>query len=542
MFDNTKPNIILLTEHTEGSSMIKSIGPYRVASELRNAGFQVAVLNHLSGFSIEELKHILTNIISDQTLFVGINNFFYADLSKISAENNIFWAPPDLGSFLPHGKKFNKEIKKLIKSTNSKCKIVLGGPNATDQSYVSDFDFVVVGYAENSIVNLAKYLFSPSTPLEKSYKSIYGPVIVNDSKAEGFNFTDSNTIYNDDDIILPGETLVLEIARGCIFSCAFCSYPLNGKKKLDYIRSKDRIRDELIRNYKKFGVNRYIFSDDTFNDSTEKCQMIYEISKSLPFKLEWWAYLRLDLFKAHPQTIEWLIESGLRAAFFGIETLNPSTATAIGKGGNREQLFSVAHQIKEKYGDFISLHGSFIFGLPYEDIDSMKKTGDFLLGNQNPLDSWSIQPLNIRPASKTYSNDFLSDIDRNYSKYGYKDCGESFFQTESEYAFTRHPNGFMMWENQYTDWYAVRELAKLINLEKISKTKAKVLGIRAFGHAGLGLPLEEFLNKPLSNVNWRQVNLAKHYRTEQYKKELFKKFNIPTLDTSNAKLFHETRS
>ena len=529
MFDNTKPNIILLTDHTDNQIMTKSVGTYRVATELRKAGFQVAVLNHLSMFTVDELKHIITNMISDHTLFVGINNFFYADLSKVSYKDGIFWVPADQGTFLPHGKHFNKEIKQLIKTANPNCKIVLGGPNATDHVYTNDFDFVVAGYAEISIVNLAKHLLNPSVTLEKSYKSIHGPVIVNDSKAEGFDFVESDTVYHNDDVVLPGETLVLEIARGCIFSCAFCSYPLNGKKKLDYIRSKERIRDELMRNYQKFRVTRYIFSDDTFNDSPEKCQMIYEISKTLPFKLEWWAYLRLDLLRAHPQTIEWLIEGGLRSAFFGIETLHPQAGTAIGKGGGRDQLFSVVQQIKEKYGNLVSLHGSFIFGLPHEDIDSMKKTGDFLLSDQNPLDTWNIQPLTIRPSNKTYSNDFLSDIDKNFSKYGYEDCGADFFSSQPKNMFAKHPNGFMMWKNQYTDWHAVEELSAAFNIGRTAKQNAKLLGIRAFGLAGLGLSLDKFLNKEIKSINWDDTKTAKNYRIVQYKKKIFEQFSIPRI-------------
>jgi radical SAM superfamily enzyme YgiQ (UPF0313 family) len=30
------------------------------------------------------------------------------------------------------------------------------------------------------------------------------------------------------------KVLPIEIARGCIFKCKFCSYPLNGKQNLDF--------------------------------------------------------------------------------------------------------------------------------------------------------------------------------------------------------------------------------------------------------------------------------------------------------------------
>ena len=531
MFDNTKPNVIIISDKTEVLSMIKTAGPYKVASELRIAGFEVAVIHHLSCFSIDEIKHVLKNLISDHTIFVGINNFFYADLGKkIFQEDigSIQLGECTPGSFLPHGKEFNKEIKQLIKTTNPNCKIVLGGPGASDQSHFNDFDYLVVGYADNSIINLARHLLDSTTKLEKSYKSVYGPIIINDSKAEDYDFVNSKMNYQDSDGIISGETLVIELARGCIFKCTFCSYPLNGKKKLDFIRSKERIRDELINNYQQFGVTRYIFSDDTVNDSPEKCKMIYEISKSLPFKLEWWGYIRLDLMRAHPETIEWLFESGLRAAFFGIETLNPKTASAIGKVGNRQQLFSVIEKIKEKYGNSVNLHASFIFGLPYEDMDSMKTTADFLLSNANPLDSWSTQALNIRPSGKVYSNEFLSDIDKNYSKYGYQDAGELIINSMTG-SIARHPNGFMDWRNQHTDYQSVVALSLAVNQERLLKKQLIVPGNGAFMLAGLGVPLDYFLNKEISSLNWHAVDVIKYKRSQQYKKKIFKECKIPDM-------------
>ena len=63
-FDNSKHNIILISDHTDTLFMSKTIGPYKVARELRLAGYEVAVLHHAHIFSYEEIEHILTNLIS----------------------------------------------------------------------------------------------------------------------------------------------------------------------------------------------------------------------------------------------------------------------------------------------------------------------------------------------------------------------------------------------------------------------------------------------------------------------------------------------
>lgn len=534
VFDNSKPNCIILSDRTDVLGMAKTLGPYKVASELRASGFEVLVIHHLHVFTLDEIKQILQQAVSAKTLFVGFNNFFYADLSQAMQQASggveLGVIPP--GALLPHGKQFNSEIKQLIKQVNPNCQLVLGGPTAYDNNDHAIFDYVVVGYAESSVVNLAKHLLDKSVQLEKSYKSVYGPVIVNDSRAEGYDFVNCELNYVDHDNILPGETLQFEIARGCIFKCAFCSYPLNGKKKLDFIRSKDKIYNELVSNYNKFGTTRYIFCDDTFNDSVEKCRMIYEISQQLPFKLEWWGYIRLDLMRAHPETIEWLFESGLRSALFGIETLNPETSKIVGKGGDRESLFAVVRKIKEKYGPKVNLHGTFIFGLPRESVESMQQTAEFLLSDQNPLDSWAVQPLNIKPANNNYSNDFLSAIDRDFAKFGYTNLGEAHSQGRGMYTMVKYPTGQMIWKNEHTDYLAVEAFAEQVRAQEAEKNKNRVSGMGSFTFASLGVDLDDILNKLHSDVDWNKLDQLKLARAIEYKQKVIDTVGMTNMNFS----------
>jgi radical SAM superfamily enzyme YgiQ (UPF0313 family) len=303
---------------------------------------------------------------------------------------------------------------------------------------------------------------------------------------------------------------------------------MNGKKKLDFIKHQDLIRQELLDNYNRFGVKKYIFCDDTFNDSPEKCKMIYDISKSLPFELDWWAYMRLDLLRAHPETIEWVFESGCRAAFFGIETLYPKTAKAIGKGGDREQLFNVVKKIKDKYGKKVSLHGSFIFGLPHEPFDSMVSTANFLLSEDNPLDIWGTQPLNIKPTSMSSSMDFLSDLDRNYEKYGYVNAGSQ-KPTGGVYAKERHFFGHMLWKNEETDYLAVEQLCADVREKQIAKKKDHISTTGAFHLTSLGFDPSYFLNKTNQEIDWHSVDQLKLARVLEYKERIFQGLKIPQM-------------
>lgn len=518
MFDNTKPNVILLSDIGNQIPMEKTIGPFKIAKQLRDAGFEVAVVHHLMTFSVSEIKHILTNLISSQTLFVGVNNYFY---KKVANQNVFELIYPDPGSIIPHGKEYNIQIKNLLKEINPNCKLVLGGPSASDVEHNKIFDYVLLGYAEISSINLAKHLLDSTTKLEKSKKSIFGPIIVDDSKAESYDFVNHIMEYQDHDAILDNETMVMEVGRGCIFKCKFCSYPLNGKKKLDFIRVEENLYRELMTNYEKYGTTRYTVSDDTLNDSVEKCEMLYNLRQKLPFQPEFWAYIRLDLLAAHPETIDMLYQSGLRAPFYGIESLNEESAKFIGKGGSRDRLIDTLKFIKKKYGNSINQTGSFIFGLPRESLKSMEQTAEWLLSEDNPLDTWDIFPLMLRDTNLIHAtNGFISDFDLNWKKYGYTDTGSKSLKYFKE--------GAIVWRNEYTDFNYVTSYIEEINKLSQQKKINRVGGRIALVIASLtNIKLEDIFNKRFDEVDWHLLDKLKLQKTLEYKNKLFYHCNIP---------------
>ena len=503
-----KPNVILFSDHTEVLYMQKTLGVFKIANELRNAGFTVQVISHLHTFSVNEVKELLSDLVSDETLFIGFSPFFY----KLTDDPEILSSGADhqlgglnyrrkqLGSMLPHGIKYNQEIKQHVSRLNSNCKFVLGGPDAIDSGHITDYDYVVIGYADNSIINLAKHLSSNET-LINSRKSLHGPIIIDDRVADGYDFTSIPTLYSVNDLILPGETISIEVSRGCIFRCKFCAYPLNGKKKTDYIKLEDILYREFLDNYQKYGVTRYTFADDTFNDSQEKVHMLHRISQRLPFDLEYWAYIRLDLLSRYPETISLLYESGCRAFYFGIETMHAESAKSIGKGGDRKKHIETLQQLKKMYGNKVMLHGSFIFGLPKEDVDSMKYTGTQLSTGEIPLDSWFISPLYFSP-----HRNFVSELDKNFSNYGY--------------SLQALKHGGYDWKNQYTNFRECNDIANHFMMEGDISGQKKISGAQSFYIAGLGFDLDYSCNKSIADFDWHSVTLKKQQRQLEYKSAL----------------------
>lgn len=522
-FDKVKPNVILITDHTDTVFLTRSIGPHKIAHELRLSGYEVAVLNFAHIFSFEEILHILQNLISARTLFVGFNNMFYKSIKnqRVVEGQGLVYDEKEIGTMLPHGKDKNAEITRFIKGLNPNCRTVLGGPTAQDISLNSDFDFVVIGYADTSIINLANYIAGKELLL-KSHRSIHGPTIINDSTAANFDFVNSNLSYRSYDCILPGETLTIEISRGCIFKCAFCNYPLNGKKKLDFIKSSESIKSEFLQNYEKYRITRYIFSDDTFNDSIEKIQLIHDISKQLPFKLEYWAYVRLDLLAAHPETIDLMFDSGLRGCHFGIETFNAEVGKRIGKGMPKEKQLAALRYIKSKWGDQVMLHGSFISGLPGETEESIQETLTELLDENCPLDSWFIQSTRIQNHIGNPNTEFISKIEQNPEEYGYKNIRPM------------ENSGYLDWETDFMSRSRAEEIATQHQLYVQQSGAVKISGLTSFYIAGLGFDLAHSTNARANAVDWYAIVIKKDQRVAEYKQRFYSEFGIPVYSTDRG--------
>jgi radical SAM superfamily enzyme YgiQ (UPF0313 family) len=303
-----------------------------------------------------------------------------------------------------------------IKQRNSKVKITVGGPKAASYIDLPEFDNVFIGSSETMVLDYANSL-SGCGP-----KRIFNKVVDYDSNAQNrsWEFRESVTEYIEEDLLLSSEFINIEFSRGCMFQCAFCSYPLIGQTSArDIIKYKDTIRNEFMNNWEKWGVTKYLIVDSTFNDSTEKLQLVKEVVKSLPFTPKFWAYARIDLFPAHPEQAQLMLDIGVTEVLFGLESLNESTGKAINKGHKKNTLKGLKIA-KEVWKDKIFLCASAVLGLPKETIESYEDTVKWFIteGNQY-LDRLGYSPLTF--ASSIFDPRYVetSVIDRDMKKFGY---------------------------------------------------------------------------------------------------------------------------
>lgn len=404
---------LLLCGNNTLPGILRNAGPARLATELRDAGFETICVDIgiLGVKNVDTVEKIINKFVGRDTLWVGISTTFLTHILGVPfmRQNNLAEESID-DTVLKH-------VLDLCKKKNPNIKFVLGGGYFRDLSKYGFYHFK--GYADHELIEFTKWC------KDSSYKMVgvnrVGKVI--DCK-EYDHFVTSRIKWHDTDFIMPNETLPIEVSRGCIFRCKFCAFPLNGKSKGEWIKHYDVLKSELIYNYEQYGVTRYIFSDDTYNDSAEKMSELYEhVFSKLPFKLSFSCYIRLDLMHRFKETAEVLEKSGLRSALLGIETNNPESSKIIGKGLSFEKQIEYLWELRDKEFKNTLTASAFIFGLPKDTKESMNELERFLLSPENPLDHWTCRPLGINPVESSDHKKYFSEFDLNYEKYGYRIVG-----------------------------------------------------------------------------------------------------------------------
>lgn len=436
MFD-----IILFSGIGRNTFDVKPIGIYKIASILRNAGYTVKTINFFESITNEQFKKIVDNYVSEKTKIVGLS----ATVLKNYTTNEYFGIPND------------DLLKRIdyIRNKNSNIKFILGGAqisNTLDNILKSfeTFDYIVKGQGEEAILHIVNHTYNRSKLITNT---ITKPFIVTDRTYTYSNFNTSPHTFHKDDNIQQGECLPLEIARGCIFKCKFCSYDLTNKKFDEFTKHENLLKNEILYNYENFKTKHYLIVDDLINDSEEKVDMLLRITESLPFEISMGGYARLDMLWRYPTMIDKMKKMGIKSVFFGIETTNDKSGKIVGKGLGLSRINQTLDMLYDKWQNQIHITASLIFGLPNDNQESVKEMSDWAIEKikSKRIHIVTSQPLTIHPTLGK------AEIDKNPEKFGYK-------ITDLETSITKHRYSMSPanWEtNTYSFEQAVSDSAEL---------------------------------------------------------------------------------
>lgn len=419
--------VIFLSDNTSFGKVgaQRYIGPYSVAHALESAGYDTVVIDYFNRKTdfVEYFKKLLTK----DTIFVGISSTFISPAysTKLWYSANALTHSTESYSSTPLMFKDSIDLKNWLaairEAINEVCpqaKIFVGGAKVQfllnyPNSDLHNIDYFFWGAADSVIVEIADQLVRNS---DLHCIEVNGHKVIDTQSNYKISKDCPPFEWQHKWAIQTDEALPIEISRGCIFNCKYCHY----EKKESFRKNLESLKAEIIRNYEKFGTTKYHFCDDCFNDSRGKVEAVCNMLISLPFKIEWVSYARVDVAIKFPDTVRLMVDSGAKALHWGIETLNSKVAKQVGKGTPSELVMKFLLDFYKDYGDRCLSHGSFITGLPGETAETQMKTIDWICDN-DALNFITVGPLKLFPYKNSFDGQAMdfSDYSRDPKKYGF---------------------------------------------------------------------------------------------------------------------------
>ena len=378
-------------------------GIHRIATHLRQQGWDVEVIDFVDFWTAEELKELFDSRVNANTKLIG--------LSYLSNRvGNI----PAINAFCEYAKSKKPDI------------IVMSG-GQVEPLYYTATDYHINGYGEYALDDLLKYLFSNGDRPKFSLNSFsmankkVRVLDANNDTYKAYPFRDPMIKYEKRDFIVPNEWGHMELSRGCKFKCAFCFLPALGVKG-DFTRDAESFREHIMHAYDNWGIENYLLSDETLNDSTEKLTKFADVVETLPWKPYFAGFVRADLLISRPRDREEMVRMGLLGHFYGIESFHAEAVKSVGKGMHPDKvkagLLNVKAWFKERVGKRYRGTVNLIGGLPHETLESLYATAEWLKTNWSDQE-WGGSELEIQDggSADVYNASTLSE---SWASAGYR--------------------------------------------------------------------------------------------------------------------------
>jgi hopanoid biosynthesis associated radical SAM protein HpnJ len=232
----------------------------------------------------------------------------------------------------------------------------------------NEFDFTIKEVAEGRALRDIKGL---------SYRNGAGAIVHNVDRAVLENMDELpfvTPIYKRDIGIenyfigyLKHPYISLYTGRGCKSRCTFCLWPQTVGGHRYRTRSVGHVIDEMRWAQKAFPqVKEFFFDDDTFTDDLPRAEAIAkELGK---LGITWSCNAKANVPR---DTLKVLADNGLRLLLVGYESGNQKILHNIKKG----MLIDVARRFTKDCHELgITIHGTFILGLPGETKETIEET------------------------------------------------------------------------------------------------------------------------------------------------------------------------
>ena len=163
---------------------------------------------------------------------------------------------------------------------------------------------------------------------------------------------------------------------GCPYRCSFCCINAPFGRPGYRMRSPAAVVAEITMLHRKYGVRTVKIVDELFVLNDRHVRDICEglIGAGIAGELNIWAYARTDTIR--PGQLELLRRAGVRWLALGIESGNEAVRDGAEKRLKSDDIVGAVRRVQEAG---INVIGNYIFGLPDDDLGTMRQTLDLAL-------------------------------------------------------------------------------------------------------------------------------------------------------------------
>lgn len=271
-----------------------------------------------------------------------------------------------------------------LRTVYPESKILVGGIHASllPDEFTDIADHVVVGEAEDIIVDLVEGRIKEKVVIGQRVKDLEQLPLINYSLLEGFETMD----------IVP-----LMTSRGCPFDCSFCTVTKVFGRKFRMF-SAERAVAELENAMRYFKTRYFFLYDDNFTANRQRVTAFCDLLIERRLDIVWAAQVRSDLAKS-PDLVAGMARAGCRWLYIGFESIDDETLKSYHKSQTCADVVN-AVQVFHRFG--MNVHGMFMFGDHHDTLASIDRTVDFAVKHE--IDTVQFMILTPFPGTRCYDD------------------------------------------------------------------------------------------------------------------------------------------
>ena len=382
---------LILSENSNGGwpyLYFRGIGAQELSKRITAAGYANTVIDWFTYWSEAELNEAI------QCWFSNCDNPVIAISTPFS--------PTDIA--------YLNRVLAWAKQTWPNLKVIHGGSRVYD-SAIQNVDVFFLGRSMQVFEDWMR-----GRDVSK-YTALENPLVLKNLNFDENQDTPVVPLLHDNDFYNKDDILGFEIGVGCKFNCTFCNYELRGAK-ISRLASSKELHNLFSEAYNRYGIENFFIADDTPNETDTKLEILLESFEGLNFHPKITGFTRLDILAARPKQIELYKKIQFDSLFFGIESFNEQASKLLRKKSALYNVYDTLKQLRELCPNTF-LVGGLIVGLNGDSEISIRSSINKVL-QEDLLDSVQLYPLSILKTQSVFGEGYMSELDQNPEKFGYK--------------------------------------------------------------------------------------------------------------------------